>query len=257
MRSSYLPWLAVSWCSILLLACPVRAEVAPAGVFADHVVLQREKPAPVWGWADRGERVTVEFAGQTKTAIAGEDGKWMVVLEALKLSTKPQTMTITGKQTVTVTDVLVGDVWICSGQSNMGRNVARSVIPEEMKWEHPLIRYWGAGKSAKYPVDRFELEEPMPWTVCSDEESTMGCCAVGFFFARRIQQEVSEALEEVAPQDRAEGRGVLPQGDVQEGQLADFDDLAPHGRFLLASIERVPACLSRVPFPVHTPGTRP
>ena len=169
--------------------CPA-AGPAPADAFTDHMVLQRDKPVPVWGWADPGEKVTVAFAGQKKAATAGEDGKWMVVLDPLGLSTEGRTMTIAGKQTVRVSDVLVGDVWICSGQSNMGRNVSRSVIPEGMKWEHPKIRYRGGGRAQKYPVQRFGLEEPKPWTVCQDEESTSGCCAVGFFFARRIRQEV-------------------------------------------------------------------
>jgi len=159
-------------------------------VFGEGMVLQRDKPAPVWGWAEPGERVTVIFAGQSKTATADEDGKWTVVLDPLKLSTKPQTMAIRGSRAITFGDVLVGDVWLCSGQSNMGRSVARSVIPPEMKWAHPQIRYWGAGKDRKYPIERFQLEERKPWTVCADEESTRGCCAVGFFFARRIQQEV-------------------------------------------------------------------
>ncbi|HUT10594.1 MAG TPA: hypothetical protein VMY42_08860 [Thermoguttaceae bacterium] len=190
MRSSYLRWLTVSWCFVFPLACSVGAEVTPADVFVDYMVLQRAKPVPVWGWADRGEKVTVEFAGQAKTATAGEDGRWMVVLDPLKLSTELQTMTISGKEAITLGGVLVGDVWLCSGQSNMGRDVARSVIPQNMKWKHPLIRYWGAGRSEKYPVDRFGLEERKPWIVCDDEESTGGCCAVGFFFARRIREEV-------------------------------------------------------------------
>ena len=161
-----------------------------AEVFAEHMVLQRDKLAPVWGWADSGEKVTVRFAGQRKSAVADKDGKWMVVLDPLKLTAKPQTMAVSGSSTVTVGDILVGDVWICSGQSNMGRNVARSVIPEGMKWRHPMIRYWGAGRARKYPVERFALAEPKPWAACRDEESTRGCCAVGFFFARRIRQEV-------------------------------------------------------------------
>jgi len=169
------------------------AAVEPADVFTDHMVLQRDKPLPVWGWAEPGEEVAVAFAGQRKTSTAGEDGKWMVVLDPLRLSNEPRSMTIAGKRTNTLEDVLVGDVWLCSGQSNMGRSVDRSVIPEGMKWEYPLIRYWGAGKSEKYPIERFELERPeqAKWRICSDEDSTRGCCAVGFFFARKVQQHVN------------------------------------------------------------------
>ena len=190
MRSPYLSLLTAGCYSLLSFACSVQAEVMPADVFSDHMVLQRDKPAPVWGWANPGEKIMLTFAGQTKTATAGDDGKWMVVLDPLTLSTEPRTLTIAGRQTITFDDVLVGDVWICSGQSNMGRNVARSVIPENMKWQHPRIRFWGAGRSEKYPRERYAIDEPKPWTVCHDEESTSGCCAVGFFFARRIQREV-------------------------------------------------------------------
>jgi len=177
-------------CSAFVLAPSGALAVTPAEVFADHMVLQRGRPVPVWGWAKAAETVTVRFAGQRKSAAADEEGKWMVVLDPLKLNARPQTMTVSGGETARMGDILVGDVWICSGQSNMGRNVARSVIPEGMKWKHPTVRYWGAGKSRKYPVDRVGLDEPKPWAVCRDEESTRGCCAVGFFFARRIRQEV-------------------------------------------------------------------
>jgi sialate O-acetylesterase len=160
----------------------------PADVFRDHMVLQRGKPVPVWGTAEPGETVTVNFAGQNKSATANPDGKWQVVLDPLTASTRPQTLTIAGKNTVTVKDVLVGDVWIFSGQSNMGRNVGRHPTPSGMKWNHPLIRYWGAGKDQPYPIKQFE-SAPDAWTVCQDEETTKGCCAVGFYFARHIQQQ--------------------------------------------------------------------
>jgi len=187
--------LAASWCLVFALAPSALAGVTLADVFTDHMVLQRGKPAPVWGWSAPGEKVTVRFAGQVKTAAADRDGKWMVLLDPPKLSAEPQTMSVTaktGNKTITLGDILVGDVWLCSGQSNMGRNVNRSVIPEGMQWKHPLIRYWGAGKDEKYPIERFQFRNPNEgkWRVCRDEKSTRGCCAVGFFFARRVQEEV-------------------------------------------------------------------
>ena len=127
---------------LLLLApgiCSTEAvAVQLADGFGDHMVLQRDKPAPVWGTAAPGEKVTVNFAGQNKTATANTDGKWRVVLNPLTVSAKPQTLTIVGNHTVKIKDVLVGDVWIFSGQSNMGRNVGRHPTPGGMKWNHPL-----------------------------------------------------------------------------------------------------------------------
>ena len=102
------------------LAAAARAEVKLPAFFADHMVLQRELPAPVWGHADPGEVVTVEFAGQQQSATAGADGRWMVRLAPMPGSADPQTLTVRGSSTVTIQDVLSGEVWLASGQSNMG-----------------------------------------------------------------------------------------------------------------------------------------
>lgn len=90
-------------------------------MFGDHAVLQRELPVPVWGKSQPGTKVTIEFSGQKKTAAAGQDGKWMVKLDPLPASAMPQEMVISdgAGNKVTLTDILVGEVWICSGQSNM------------------------------------------------------------------------------------------------------------------------------------------
>jgi len=178
-------------CCLLCVASLAAAELSPARVFSSHMVLQREKPAPVWGWDKAGQKITVRFAGQCKITKAGKDGKWMVKLDPLKLSVKPQTMTLAGSSTVTFTDVLVGDVWLCSGQSNMGRNVGRHPRPEGMSMEHPLIRFIGGGKAEKYPRERLPAPaDPAKagWRVCTGEQ-TLGCCATGFYFARRVQQD--------------------------------------------------------------------
>ena len=87
------------------------------------MVLQRDQPDKVYGTAEPGEEVSVSIADQTKTTKADDKGRWSVTLDPLKTSTKPLTMTVKGKNTVTFDDVLVGEVWICSGQSNMGFNL--------------------------------------------------------------------------------------------------------------------------------------
>src|SRR5690242_18219467 len=95
-----------------------RADVTPASVFIDHMVPQRGKPVPVWGTATPGERVTVAIAGQTQSTDASGDGKWMVRLNDLPVG-GPYTLAIVGKNSIKLDDVLVGEVWLCSGQSNM------------------------------------------------------------------------------------------------------------------------------------------
>ena len=93
-----------------------------ASLFTDHMVLQREMPVPVWGWADPGVTVTVEFDNQKKNSTAGDDGKWRVMFDALPASSESRVLRISAtsdQHPITITDVLVGDVWLCSGQSNM------------------------------------------------------------------------------------------------------------------------------------------
>lgn len=98
----------------------VRGDVTLAKIFCDHAVLQRDLPVPVWGTAEPGEQVTVKVGSAQGSAPADAQGKWMVRLPAMKMSTVGQEMVVAGKNTVTVKDVLIGDVWICGGQSNMG-----------------------------------------------------------------------------------------------------------------------------------------
>ena len=96
------------------------AEVRVHHVFDNNMVLQRDKPARIWGWADAGERVRVEFAAQTKTAAADKDGKWIVELEPVAANAEPQALVVKGQaNSVRFENVLVGDVWVLGGQSNM------------------------------------------------------------------------------------------------------------------------------------------
>ncbi len=104
---------------LVLVATAGRAEVALAPLFTDHAVLQRDKPVPIWGRADAGEKITVTFAGQTHATTAAKDGRWIVMLDALPAQVTGADLVITGKNVVTISDVVVGEVWLCSGQSNM------------------------------------------------------------------------------------------------------------------------------------------
>ena len=99
-------------------SAPAAATSSCRPIFGSHMVLQQKQKDKVWGWAEPGEEVTVTIADQTKTAKAGEDGKWSVTLDPLPAG-GPHTLTVAGKNTVTFDDVLVGEVWLCSGQSNM------------------------------------------------------------------------------------------------------------------------------------------
>lgn len=165
-----------------------RADVVPAPLFRDHAVLQQGKPLPVWGTADDGEKVTVTIAGQTATTVA-RDGKWIVRLNALPAG-GPHTLTIVGKNRIELTDVLVGEVWICSGQSNMERQLGLREWQQPIKnWEaeaaaanFPQIRHFGtAQRLALDPQARVDGE----WLVCTPETAPK-FTAVGFFFGRAL-----------------------------------------------------------------------
>ncbi len=104
----------------LVLASALRAELKLPAIIGDHMVLQQKLSNPIWGWDAPGTKVTVTFAGQTHAATAGADGKWLVKLAALPANKAPQTLSITAGATKRdITDVLIGEVWMCSGQSNM------------------------------------------------------------------------------------------------------------------------------------------
>ena len=102
---------------------------------------------PIWGWADAGEDVTVSFAGQTKTTKAGDDKKWLVKLDALKVA-EPAELTVKGKNTIVVKNVIVGEVWLCSGQSNMefGINGTKNSKEEIAGAKYPKIRLFTVQK---------------------------------------------------------------------------------------------------------------
>ena len=106
----------------LALAClPIlRAELKLPAIISDHMVLQQKQANPIWGWDTPGTKVTVAFAGQTQTGVADSSGKWTIKLSPVNANASPQTMTVTGSSKREIKDILVGEVWMCSGQSNMG-----------------------------------------------------------------------------------------------------------------------------------------
>lgn len=164
------------------LACTARAELKLPAIIGDNMVLQQKQTNPLWGWDAPGTEVTVKFGDQTKTAKAGADGKWTVKLDPVPANAKPATISITGTTAKELKNVLVGEVWICSGQSNMQWNVGSS-------WDSDLEI-----ATAKYPnirlitVPNVGTQEPQKdfkgeWKECSPA-TVGGFSAVGFFYGR-------------------------------------------------------------------------
>lgn len=175
-----------------LISAVSFAEVKPASLFSDHAVLQSGMSVPVWGSADPGEKVTVSLHGASASTTTGTDGRWMVRLKKLKAG-GPYEMTIAGKNTITVKDVLVGEVWLGSGQSNMVFTVSKKSNPwagmqdeqgEIAAANYPQLRMF-TGKSTKAYEPQTDIVGE--WKVCSPE--TVGdFSAVGYLFARDLQR---------------------------------------------------------------------
>lgn len=184
------------WCLSAMvvagLAAPLRADVKPNPLFSEGAVLQRGLPVPVWGTADEGEAVTVKIQDQAATATADKDGKWMVKLAELKVG-GPYTLTIAGKNTVEVPDVLVGDVWVCSGQSNMEWNLARTVDATEAieKSADPKLRLFTVQKATSTsPVAEVKVDPRAKQGVWleSKPENVPGFSAVAYYFGRDLRK---------------------------------------------------------------------
>jgi len=181
--------------SLLLAALVGCSSLFAAGFrlaapISDHMVLQREKPVAVWGWADAGESVTVAFGGQSKSAPADADGKWMLKLDALTASAEPRSLVVTGKEghKVEVKDVLVGEVWLGSGQSNMAMTVQRSnnFDAEKAAAKYPLIRHYQESSThSATPA----AEGKGAWSACTPD-NVGGFSAVLYFFGRELHQDL-------------------------------------------------------------------
>jgi len=181
--------------SVLLLCLAVlanssRAEVRLAGIFGSNMVLQSEKTVPVWGWAAPDENVTVTFAGQTRSAKAGSDGRWRVTLDSMPPSDEAREMVVSGTVSTNelkVGNVLVGEVWVGSGQSNMdwwlgGTSGGTAEIAAAKR---PSLRYFNV-EMGGWPQPKDDVEGK--WEVCTP--STAGACsAVLYYFGRDLQQE--------------------------------------------------------------------
>ncbi|PTX99084.1 sialate O-acetylesterase [Opitutus sp. ER46] len=177
------------------LAVAVRAEVRCAAVFGDHMVLQRDRPVAIWGEAAPAEAVTVEFAGQTRATTADAGGHWRVQLPAMPASAEPRTLTLRGTNTMTLTDVLVGEVWLCSGQSNMekqlgprgGQKPTDNYEAEIGAADHPLLRLYQMPKHGRPQKKVLGFT----WVVCTPESVVRTeFSAAGYYFGRELVREL-------------------------------------------------------------------
>lgn len=189
-RSFPLRVAALLFC-LLLWPCRGSADVRLPRILADHMVLQRDQPIHIWGWADAGEKVTVRLKDSVATTTAKSDGVWEVMLPAQSAG-GPFDLTVTGKNQLQIKDLLIGEVWVCSGQSNMAWVMAhqtRNHTAEIAAADNPQLRLFTVPeKSSATDVDDIAAPHAQ-WLVCSPR--TVGYfSAVAYYFGRELQREL-------------------------------------------------------------------
>ncbi len=175
---------------LLLLSFSVSAQLKVAKIFSNHSVLQRDQPVKIWGWAIPNSSVNIQFANQNVKSTADNLGKWLVTLNAMPANKNPQILTIkSGVETVSFEDILVGDVWLCSGQSNMEWRLkdANNAQVEIAAANYPLIRHFKVPLELEFtPQDDLKAGE---WEV-STPKTAGDFTAIGYFFARHLKNEL-------------------------------------------------------------------
>jgi sialate O-acetylesterase len=178
-----------------------NANVRLPAIFGDHMVLQQDIKIPVWGWADPNEKITVSLGSNSAETVAGADGKWKIALNPVDANSQPQTLTVKGNNTLTFSDVLVGDVWVASGQSNMEFGI-QSVVesPETIaaandKQLRMFFVPWTTSLTPLDDVAKVAADSPNgKWQVCSPEIlgnpkwAWHGITAVGYYFVKDLRQ---------------------------------------------------------------------
>ena len=189
------PFRTPATCLLLIVACafatscPAKIMLAPP--FTDHAVLQRDQPVPVWGWdTEPGATITVSFHGQTKESRVNQSGLWRVDLDAMPASGEGADLIVTGSTLVTLHDVVVGEVWLASGQSNMEftLNNARTYPEEQARAANPLIRHL---KIEHEPADLPVASVRTSGWQSASPKTIGGFSAVGYFFAQDLAEKLN------------------------------------------------------------------
>lgn len=225
---------------ITLLAFAAQGEVSLPKIFGDRMVVQREKAVRVWGWGDAGEQVTVRFGGQVKSTVAGGDGDWAIMLDAMEGSFEGRELAVEGKANkVSFADVLVGEVWLCGGQSNMEWSMrsCRDADVEMLSADYAGMRFIRLPHIARlerqedFPVKNPESSEGN-WRVCTSEQLD-NCTAVGYYFGRRLHRRLKVPVGLI---DTSWG-GTMAQHWCSKETLRGFDEVKPYFEKFEQSLE--------------------
>jgi sialate O-acetylesterase len=221
-------WIIASLTLIVLIASFATADVRLPAIISDNMVIQADAKAPIWGWANPNETVTVAIGKQKQTATADANGKWMVKLKPMKLSDKPLEMVIAGKNIITVKNILIGQVWLASGQSNM-----EMAVGNIGNWKAGVLNCEQEVANAKYPeirlftVQKYVTFAPISdcngrWVECSPQ--TVGdFSAVAYFFGRDLYKELKQPVGLI----NSSWGGTIAETWMSESSLRANPDFAP------------------------------
>lgn len=231
-----------------IVALGAEAEVSVSRIFSSHMVLQRDRTVPVWGSAKPGDVISVSFAGQEASAKADANGDWQVMLKPLEASCSGSDLVVKGPDNaITNTDVLVGDVWLCSGQSNMEMSFGWGIYDgDKFKKEsvsYPQIRHVKISKTTKPGPELYKVPIDSAWDVASNAFN--GVTATGYFFARKLVQELDVPIGlvnsswsgcRIEPFIAAGGFRAVPALKSFADQLEVVNPASEKGRAYLADI---------------------
>ncbi len=174
--------------AFLGLVSALSAEIKLPAVIGDHMVVQQGQPVAIWGWAGKNEQVTVTFNGQEKKSVAGADGAWRVAFDPLKAGGSPLELFVRGAKSpeVTVKDILVGEVWLCSGQSNMewAMGWLPNPVPQLLRADNPAMRFFLVPKRT---ADRARGDVKAKWEPCTPD-SARPFSAVAYYFGLELHK---------------------------------------------------------------------
>lgn len=224
MNKNKLFLLAFAW----LLAGKLPAQISLPQIIGNNMVLQCNKSLPVWGYASPGEQITVKFSGQTKQTITDGNSRWQVVLAPMPASNKPAVMTIAGSNTVELKNILVGEVWLCSGQSNMEYTMRKNSKVEKTLTNGRFVDEldYAANPSIRiFLVDRKQLPKPdtlhTRWSIAKDS-ALRSFSAAAYFFAKELNRQLSVPVGVIS--SAVPGSAIepwLPGTIINEQELAE------------------------------------
>lgn len=234
-RAKHLATLAFMGLFSIGLPLALAAEIKLPAVIGDHMVIQQGKPVSIWGWAAKNEQVTVRFNGQEKRTLAGADGAWRVVFNPLEAGGSPLELTVRGGKSpeVVVRDILVGEVWLCSGQSNMEMALAwlPNPVPDILRADHPAMRLFLVPKRTS---DRPKEDVNAKWEPCTPD-SVRPFSAVGYYFGLELHKRLGIPVgliesawggTDIEPWTPPAGFAAVPetkpQLDKQKAKYAEF-----------------------------------